>query len=346
MAVPRAAQVNLSDTPHYHCMSRCVRQAYLCGVDAESGKDYGHRKGWIVDRIKFLSKVFSVHICTYAVMSNHYHLVLFIDNEAPTIWDRGALKARWKRLFPHRVKFLEMLESYPEHEEEVEAIYQSIRARLCDLSWFMRCLNEPIARRCNAEEKCKGRFWDGRFRSQALLDEGALITAMTYVDLNPIRAGMVETLEDADFTSIQERLDCALKDLRPVKAEVTPEQFEKMCKAEIEQSKQPDDLLPLLNGCKPVKDKLHIDFNLSDYILLVEETGRIIRDDKRGHISDAVLPIFQRLHIKASCWTEILERLETHFYYAIGSSIALSRFGERPRLRMVKGVGKAKKYFH
>ncbi|WP_133511163.1 hypothetical protein [Candidatus Thiosymbion oneisti] len=80
------------------------------------------------------------------------------------------------------------------------------RARLHDLSWFMRTLNEHIARRANAEDGVKGRFWEGRFKSQALLDEKALPAAMAYVDLNPVRAGLAETPEASDYTSIQERI--------------------------------------------------------------------------------------------------------------------------------------------
>ena len=70
----------------------------------------------------------------------------------------------------------------------------------------MRCLNEQFARRANAEDGCTSRFWEGRFKSQALLDEPALSTAMAYVDLNPIRAKIAIELTDSDKTSVRQRL--------------------------------------------------------------------------------------------------------------------------------------------
>ena len=88
----------------------------------------------------------------------------------------------------------------------VEEMAEEYRVRLYDLSWFMRTLNEYIARQTNAEDGVRGRFWEGRFKSQALLDEQALLAAMTYVYLNPVCAGLADDLETSDYTSIQERM--------------------------------------------------------------------------------------------------------------------------------------------
>jgi len=83
MTKARKSIINVSDTPYYHCMGRCVRRAFLCGVDEFSGNDYSHRKQWIVDKLAELSAVFMIDVCAYAVMSNHYHLVLKSKNPPP-----------------------------------------------------------------------------------------------------------------------------------------------------------------------------------------------------------------------------------------------------------------------
>ena len=79
MTHPRSVLISLEITPYYHCMARCVRRAFLCGKDKESGRSFDHRKTWLVRRIKMLAEVFAIDIPAYAVMSNHYHLVLHVD---------------------------------------------------------------------------------------------------------------------------------------------------------------------------------------------------------------------------------------------------------------------------
>ncbi|MCV2885045.1 transposase, partial [Aestuariibacter sp. AA17] len=99
MPTPRSKQISLSQTLYYHCVSRCVRRAYLCGKDALTGKSFEHRRGWVEKRLLFLAQVFCIDVCAYAVMSNHTHLVLRVNlDEANTLSDEQVL-IRWHRIF-------------------------------------------------------------------------------------------------------------------------------------------------------------------------------------------------------------------------------------------------------
>ena len=196
MPQPRNRQVSLEDTPYYHCISRCVRRAFLCGKDSHTGFNFEHRRQWIVDRIKLLCGVFSVDLCAYAIMNNHYHIVVRIDAEQVQDWSDEEIARRWLSIFTGPLLMHQYLGGADLTKPELKCVhdlFSTWRKRLCDLSWFMRCLNEPIARMANAEDHCTGRFWEGRFKSQALLDARAVLACMAYVDLNPIRAAMAKT---------------------------------------------------------------------------------------------------------------------------------------------------------
>ena len=178
MPEPRYRQVSVEDTPYYHCISRCVRRAFLCGSDSVTGFDFEHRRQWIVDRIRLLCSVFAVDLCAYAIMSNHYHIVVRINENEVGQWTDEEVARRWMQIFSGPLLMHQFLGNASLTESEhayVAELFTIWRKRLSDLSWFMRCLNEPIARMANTEDRCSGRFWEGRFKSQALLDERALL---------------------------------------------------------------------------------------------------------------------------------------------------------------------------
>ncbi len=228
-----------------------------------TGKNYDHRRDWVEFQLLKLAAVFAIDIVAYAVMSNHLHLVLRVDIYEANAWSDREVVEHWHRLFKGTditQKFAkgEVVESF-----EVNSLKHSIaqyRSRLSDISWFMRALNEPIARMANKEDKCTGRFWEGRFKSQALLDDAAILACMAYVDLNPIRAKMATTPRRSNFTSIQRRIKAALD------------------------GEQPTSLLPFVGNERKDMPK-GLMFNAKDYLQLVDDTGRIIRQDKRGAIS-------------------------------------------------------------
>ncbi len=318
MTLARSSQIDISISPYYHCMSRCVRQSYLCGYDEETGRDYSHRKKWIVKRIKKLASVFAIDVCAFAVMSNHYHLVLFVNENKTQSWSVAEVIERWGQIFPRDAKAIRYFST-----KEAECKIALWRNRLMDISWFMHCLNESIARFSNKEDDKSGRFWEGRFKSQALLDEGAILSAMVYVDLNPIRAGIAETPELSDFTSIQDRIRCLAKQLKKQKNHQS-----------INDLKQPEHLMPFMNNTKA----LSIDFTLSDYLQLVDETGRVIRDDKRGAISENIAPILSRLQLNPHAWLKMVKNLRNNFSYAIGHRAVLLEFGRFYQCKRPKGI--------
>ncbi len=99
MTTARKQLISLADTPYYHCISRCVRRAFLCGEDKNTGQNYDHRRGWVEDKILGLSQVFSIDVCAYAIMSNHTHIVLFVDATTAKAWTTSEVIERWHQLF-------------------------------------------------------------------------------------------------------------------------------------------------------------------------------------------------------------------------------------------------------
>lgn len=161
MGYARKNLVCLQDTPYYHVIARCVRRAWLWGFDEYADRDYSHRKQWVIERLTQLCSIFPIEVCAYAVMSNHYHLVLYVDSERARKWSREEIIERWTILFraPNLVKRWQSGEALEAERLAAECIIEGWRRRLTDISWFMRCLNEHLARRANMEDRCTGRFW-------------------------------------------------------------------------------------------------------------------------------------------------------------------------------------------
>ena len=306
MTKARKTIINIEDTPYYHCMGRCVRRAFLCGVDQLTGKDFSHRKQWIVDKLSELSQVYLIDVCAYAVMSNHYHLVLKINHEQASKLSDSEVIERWMKLFKGNVLIQRYLAGQCSSQAELDKVTETInlwRQRLVDISWFMRCLNESIAHMANKEDNCTGRFWEGRFKSQALLNEQALLSCMAYVDLNPVRAGLVDTLEESDFTSIEQRI----RDVQLIvdsKELVAQKNKARVNLADFVGSKETDG----------------IPYLLIDYLELVDWTSRAIRDDKKGYIAQSEPKILDKLGFSAEIWLKSVNQFSQHGYSHIGNA--------------------------
>ncbi len=299
MTVPRKQQISLELTPYYHCTTRCVRRAFLCGADRYSGKNFNHRKRWLEERLVLLSNVFAIDLAAYTIMSNHYHVVLRINAALAESWSDGAVIDRWRRLFS--------VPTAPTSEQ-----VEQWRARLSSISWYMRCLNEPLARIANREDRCKGRFWEGRFKCQALLDEEALLKCMVYVDLNPIRARAATSPETSDHTSVRARIE------------------------------QDDAHLMSMRNSRTTEVQ-SLPVRQHDYLELVDWTGRHLDPKKRGRISNTLPPLLGRLDITQKSWLREMTHYGRWYCRAVGSLANMERYCQQLGQRWLKGQSKAAK---
>jgi len=400
MPYPRSSLVSLDATPWYHVISRCVRRAFLCGEDTVTGRNYEHRRGWIVERLEQLAGVFAIDVAAYAVMSNHAHLVVRVDAERAQEWSQEEVLRRWTRLYVGP----ELVQHYVRHGEEglcpaqldaVQGWAETYRSRLADLSWFMRVLNQSIARMANAEDQVTGRFWEGRFKSHALLDEAAVLTAMAYVDLNPIRARLATVPEDSAFTSIAERL----RTLRGADSESTGSAADvsrinrSIAEADTQEHatapwwavvsgsrlletgetavaaptgapalSHPSALEPL--PTQPLESQLSalpraplmpfdatgrmaaaIPFAFDDYLELVDATGRVIREDKKGYIPGETPQILERLNIDPEQFIATTARMLQQFSTAIGTPEHLTAHCATRNIAFLRGISAARALF-
>jgi REP element-mobilizing transposase RayT len=275
-----------------------------------------------------LVDIFAIDVCAYAILSNHFHVVLHVDREKAKSWTVRQVIERWMRLYKGHMLADRYLAGEVLSKAELSAFSELIekwRLRFYDISWFMRCMNEHLVQRANAEDQCKGRFWEGRFKSQALLDEGALLTCMSYVDLNPIRAGLAKTPEDSDFTSIQERIAAYTKHQNRGKAKQAPKQ-------------QPTKLYPFKKPREKDRAK-RIDFELDDYLRLVDWTGRAIREDKKGAISAEFAPILERIGLNPDAWLKSVSHYNKNYFSVLGAIDRIKAFAKMQKKCWCRGQG-------
>jgi len=205
---PRCDQFSPEQISYCHLIQRCVRRAYLAGLDPVSGKNYDFRRQWIRTRMERLASVFGIDLLAYAILSNHMHLVVRTRPDVVESWSDKEVSLRWLRLFPGRRLDEQLGEPTT---ADVDALasdtskIKEIRSRLSNPSWFMKALCEPIARLANRQDEVTGHFWEGRFKAIALIDEAALLACSMYVDLNPIQAAMAETIEKSVHSSGYDR---------------------------------------------------------------------------------------------------------------------------------------------
>ena len=256
-------------------------------------------------------------------MSNHLHLVLHIDLEKAASWTQREVCLRWNKLFKNKEPVATFLARGKESTEEPteHARAEQIRQNLSSISWFMKCLSEPIARRANAEDEITGVFWDKRFKSQALLDEASLLACMSYVDLNPIRAGVSRSLNNSNFSSIKERIK------------------------EYKGSTVERKLMPFKDKVKDSEACKSINFSLADYLTMVDQTGRALRNGRRGYIPKSTMPILKSLDIDPDHWLSTIEYFGDSFFAFIGRPDKHEKYKEARNCSRLRGIVSCNKLF-
>ena len=317
----------------YHCMSRCVRQAFLLTEGSFN------RKEWLEDRVQELAEIFAVGVGGFSVMENHLHVLLRLDPDVAQSWSDEDVTRRWGRLFPPRDKSrqpLPVTEAWVQDRLKDVRWVVKTRERLQSISWFMKCLKEPLARLANREDGVRGAFFQSRFKSVAILDEEALLAVGVYIDLNPVAAGIAETPETSEYTSIKARVE-------HVEAQNQTDRLEAAAGGSVAGSRAASGLEEALWLC-PIEDRRQIDssregmfdvLSLGNYLLLVDYTGRLFREGKAA-ISAGLACIFDRLGCRAENWQARLEKLRSgrlfgRFFAA--SRAKLREMAERLKVR-------------
>jgi hypothetical protein len=327
MPKSRSSIVDENVTPWYHCISRCVRREPLCGGE------HAHRKQWIEERLKELGGVFSIECAGFSVMDNHMHLLLRLDSPLAAQWSAEEVARKWLGLFPLRDsdgKALAVSEARIQRFAGNSEWVSKIRKRLADLGWYMKCLKEPIARRANREDDVSGAFWEGRYKSIAVLDEASLLATAAYIDLNPLAAGIALTPEKSEHTSLRVRLDhcdqngsihTLREDLSSTSRNDTQEAG--LWLLPLDDNRADGAVRPgLMPGC-----------TLSFYLGVVDASSRMVRD-RKASLGPEVEPIFQRLALNQSAVEATIAKL-FHPGHRIANSLGskIGRSDARPSAR-------------
>ncbi len=346
--MPRLSRGEVID-PHQvtivHAINRTVRRCFLMGEDPISGRNFDHRKQWIESFLQHFAAHFGIDLLCYAILSNHYHLILRTRPDVVETWDDTEVARRWLMICPQRT--VGGMPARPS-EAELNSIRNcpvklaEIRKRLSDVSWWMRLLNQRVAQRANREDQANGRFWQDRFRAIRIDDEESLLACAAYVELNPIRAALAESLEQSEYTSIKRRIESE-EACKPSEPQESAAKRRDNFLARLTIDEKSDPLGPCVSD-QPDRcsDKGFLSMTVADYIQLLDWTARELVPGKKGPTPLSYPPILKRLGLKKSSWRALVMQFEEVFCHVAGrvdrvdrirSHITMRRFRVRPSAR-------------
>ncbi|MCA9132300.1 MAG: hypothetical protein KDA45_04070 [Planctomycetales bacterium] len=309
MTAARSRIVDLSVTRWYHCISKCVRGAFLLS-DKEAKFPPRDRKAWLEQRIEELTGIFAISVAGYAILDNHLHALLRVDENKH--WSAEEVVRRWFQLYPPRGKGRKLVPITDElvaKQARDEKWVATRRKRLQTLGWFHKLLKEPLSRMVNKAEDCSGSVFEGRYKSIAVIGEEALLSVNVYIDLNPLAAGLAATPEECPYTSLKQRVEHA-------KCAGRTDDLSVAMLGSVAAS-QAAEGLEEANWLIPIEDRRRLDssregmqegFTLGNYLLLVDFTGRLFREGK-ATIAPELAAVFDRLGSSAEFWETRLMKL-------------------------------------
>lgn len=237
----------------YHAWSRCVQQLPIFGYDKASDCDFSYRRIWLESLIGYQTKVFAVDLGNFNILSNHFHLIVRNRPDLVQQWSDEMVAARWKLAWP-TWNPKERIWERPVSDASIEQLLKNpdklVLARKClgSLSWFMARIKEPFSRLCNQDSGRTGAVWGERFGARRLLDENAVLTCMLYVDLNQVKAGMVNDIHSSQHSAISVRLSEREKaNAQFAESEASVEAFERQ--RNLESCFTKENALQLIRGC-------------------------------------------------------------------------------------------------
>ena len=333
----------------YHCISRCVRRAWICGFDTLTNKDYEHRRLWICELIQELSAIFALEVLAYTILNNHYHLVIRVNPDEAKGWSDEEVVRRWDQIYSVRKHLTGMKGDLDEEIMRMALdrpdLIAEWRSRLCNISWFMKQINEPLARRANKEDGCKGRFWEGRFTCQHLADESAVLACMVYVDLNPIRAKLAETPETSNFTSVQDRIVARQAKSNHETRDPDSQPNQKRAEKIRGPAHQRADWLTPVESIRIGNESQGWLLTLEEYLTLVDETGRCIKEGKRGAIPKELAPILARMKLQERNWLLATQHFGSRFYRVCGHVQRMMDAAKQAGQKWFQGMGFSREVF-
>ncbi len=312
----------------YHCWSRCVRRAFLCGQDEFTGKDYEYRRTWICQMQAVLAGLFGIEVGFRAELSNHIHVVLRTRPDVVSTWSDQDVIRRW-RTITKLAKSRDGIVRKPNAarvavEAAIPGHVQRIRKRLSNPSWFMGILCEYLARRSNCEDGCGGCFWEDRYRCRVLADEAGVLICGMYINLNQVRAAEAKTPETSTHTSAYDRIRAYRAQQDTVRGPTQPMTsalpMDRMCELTLDE-KMPvnDPRLVKSASSHRASDKGLLSIRLHEYLQLLDFTGRIVQPGKSGSIPNHLVGILDRLGIRQEMWPALVSRYDQMFGHVVGA---------------------------